>query len=333
MFKQAYPVFCRTLMAEFKSLSVKAEWNRVFSEGLIALIPKVPMSQTRRVLLAALIFCLAIFAPLQMVNAAPQNGDLLTNRALLTYSGQSLGLLATVDFIYTHANHGSAPTEIRLSCDQNPDCVPSIIENIPGQVVGTLATFDPDQVAGHEFEVLEDDRFEVVAGKLKLKASNSADFELDPTIALRMRVLDASGNTFDQILVLAVLDVNEAPFDLSIDNRYVPPDSVGLPIANVLVADPDQGDVHSYAVLDDRFVIVDNILRLAPEVSLGVNSAIPLMIIATDQGVLSTQIQVLLTTNPTAIDRPRTSAKVTFMAPDLEGRALDLQPSVCDPEV
>jgi len=333
MFKQAYPVFCRTLMAEFKSLSVKAEGNRVFSEGLIALIPKVPMSQTRRVLLAALIFCLAIFAPLQMVNAAPQNGDLLTNRALLTYSGQSLGLLATVDFIYTHANHGSAPTEIRLSCDQNPDCVPSIIENIPGQVVGTLATFDPDQVAGHEFEVLEDDRFEVVAGKLKLKASNSADFELDPTIALRMRVLDASGNTFDQILVLAVLDVNEAPFDLSIDNRYVPPDSVGRPIANVLVADPDQGDVHSYAVLDDRFVIVDNILRLAPEVSLGVNSAIPLMIIATDQGGLSTQIQVLLTTNPTAIDRPRTSAKVTFMAPDLEGRALDLQPSVCDPEV
>ena len=134
-------------------------------------------------------------------------------------------------------------------------------------------------------------------------------------------------------LVLAVLDVNEAPFDLSIDNRYVPPDSVGLPIANVLVADPDQGDVHSYAVLDDRFVIVDNILRLAPEVSLGVNSAIPLMIIATDQGGLSTQIQVLLTTNPTAIDRPRTSAKVTFMAPYLEGRALDLQPSVCDPEV
>ncbi|MDB9943132.1 cadherin repeat domain-containing protein, partial [Pseudomonadales bacterium] len=201
--------------------------------------------------------CLTLLTPKIF---AANNGDILTNLVVLTYTGNGTGVSSTVDVVFVDPSLPTAigPTALALNCEIEPDCNSLIVENAVGQILGSLSATDADQATGHVFTVLDDDRFEVVAGKLKLKATLSVDFEVAPTIALTVRVVDAAGNIFDQVLVLNIRDVNESPLNIVVDNRYVPPGSPGLAIGNISVEDPDLGEQHSYQILDDaRFLIVD----------------------------------------------------------------------------
>ena len=282
-------------------------------------------------LLVMAFLCLTLLTPKIF---AANNGDILTNLVVLTYTSNGTGVSSTVDVVFVDPSLPTAigPTALALNCEIEPDCNSLIVENAVGQILGSLSATDADQATGHVFTVLDDDRFEVVTGKLKLKATLSVDFEVAPTIALTVRVVDAAGNIFDQVLVLNIRDVNEPPLNIVVDNRYVPPGSPGLAIGNISVEDPDLGEQHSYQILDDaRFLIVDSVLRLAPDISLEADVRIPLAIIVTDKGGLTARLDVTVTTIAADIDRPRTSAVVTFLAPDPAGRELDIAPSACVP--
>ncbi|MES0828567.1 hypothetical protein, partial [Ruegeria sp. SCP11] len=67
-----------------------------------------------------------------------------------------------------------APTDITLSNA-------SVDENAAGAIIGDLTVTDPDDGDSHTFSV-DDARFEVVAGQLKLKAGEALDHETEDTV-------------------------------------------------------------------------------------------------------------------------------------------------------
>ena len=76
-------------------------------------------------------------------------------------------------------------------------------ENAEGAVVGELTVTDPDAGDVHRFAV-DDDRFEVVDGALKLKAGEALDAEAEPEVELTVTATDGGGLTYDQGFKLTV---------------------------------------------------------------------------------------------------------------------------------
>jgi uncharacterized repeat protein (TIGR01451 family) len=287
----------------------------------------VPIKKTITNLFVMVFLCLTI--PPAM---AASNGDLYTNVATLKYDGNTQGQTATNIVTYFDEELAGAPgppTEILLACEIEPECHNLVVENVSGQVLGSLTAVDGDQVGGHVFTVLDDIRFEVVDGKLKLKADDFIDFETEQSIVITIRAVDNAGNTYDEALTISVRNVNEAPTGLAIDSLFVAPNSPGGTIGNVTFTDPDQADEHVFTIAgDDRFVIVDGVLSLVPGVSLPENTNIPITITVTDKGGLSASIEVLVTTNSS---EPATPSVIQFVAPDPIGNSVDIAPASCAP--
>lgn len=247
-----------------------------------------------------------------------------TNSARLHYTGITHSLEVPVSFAYTGPLE--APTDILLACEIEPECTALVVEGVPGQILGSLSAVDADQVTGHTFTVLDDSRFEVVDGKLRLKAGVALDFETENSLQLTLRVTDAGFSTFDKTLLLRVRDINEAPFDLVLDQQLVLPGQPGAVVGTLTVADPDSQDQHRFAVLDDdRFIVVDATLLLAPAISLGAAAEIPLTLLATDRGGLTTSLAVVIQTGADG----SAAAQINFVAPDFIGTPMNIAPTVC----
>lgn len=91
---------------------------------------------------------------------------------------------------------GDVPTDIGLSND-------AVTEGISGAIVGDLTTDDADQSVGHVYTV-DDSRFEVVAGQLKLKDGIALDHGSEPTVSITVTTTDDWGNVFEQTQTITV---------------------------------------------------------------------------------------------------------------------------------
>lgn len=102
------------------------------------------------------------------------------------------------------------------------------------------------------------------------------------------RVVDASGAAGYGTVNINVVGVN-APTDIQLAHTTVHERVLGFPIAQVVVVDSDPGDTHTFALSDNRFEVIDGVLRLKANVSLdaATASAINLSITATDGAGLS----------------------------------------------
>ncbi|MEI7698330.1 MAG: SdiA-regulated domain-containing protein [Planctomycetia bacterium] len=96
-------------------------------------------------------------------------------------------------------NH--APNDISLSGS-------SVAENAAGATIGTVTVTDPDPGNTHSLSV-NDSRFEIVAGQLKLKTGQSLNYELTPTVTLEIRARDAAGLEFAKSFTISVTNVTE----------------------------------------------------------------------------------------------------------------------------
>ncbi len=161
----------------------------------------------------------------------------------------------------------------------------SVSENADGQVIGNLTVTDVDAGDTHTFAV-SDNRFEVVGGALKLVAGQSLDFEAEPTISLSVTATDTGGESFQQSFTITVVNQNEAPTNLSIDNQSVSENADGQVVGNLTVTDADAGDSHTYVVSDNRFEVVGGALRLVAGQSLNFEATptVSLSVTATDIG-------------------------------------------------
>ncbi len=104
-------------------------------------------------------------------------------------------------FMITVDNVNEAPTAITLDSS-------NVSENADGAVIGNLATTDPDTGDSHNYTV-NDSRFEVVGGQLKLKAGESLDFESEPTVNIAVTSTDGGSLQTNQAFVITVDDAND----------------------------------------------------------------------------------------------------------------------------
>lgn len=114
---------------------------------------------------------------------------------------------------FTLAAVNDAPTNISLSAT-------SVDENAAGVVIGSLTVTDPDAGDTHTFSV-NDDRFEVVNGQLKLKDGVLLDYEAlnNGQLPITVTATDAGGLSYGKNFTISVNDVNETPVDTT------PPDA------------------------------------------------------------------------------------------------------------
>jgi Ca2+-binding RTX toxin-like protein len=109
------------------------------------------------------------------------------------------------DAVFTVSLANSAPIDITLSNL-------SIVEELDGAIVGTVAATDPD---GDPLTyIVSDSRFEVVGGVLKLKSGESIDFEAEPSVDLTITALDPSGASNSKDFTIGTIDL---PAGLAID--------------------------------------------------------------------------------------------------------------------
>lgn len=103
----------------------------------------------------------------------------------------------------TIEGENDAPEDIQLSGTE-------LDENSSGAVVGSLSTSDIDTSDTHTYEV-DDSRFEVVDGNLKLKDSESLNHEAEDSVDINVTTTDNNGASYSESFSITVNDINEAP--------------------------------------------------------------------------------------------------------------------------
>jgi trimeric autotransporter adhesin len=201
---------------------------------------------------------------------------------LTFYTNAVLGLRA-VSFqnLQIETDPNRAPSDLALSNA-------SISENMAGAVIGTLTVTDPDGGDTHSFAV-DDARFEVVSGQLRLKAGQSLNYESETSVAVNVTSTDLAGVSYTEEFSIAVNNVNENPADISLSNANLNENAVGVVVGELGSADPDAGDTHSFTVDDARFEVVAGQLRLKAGQYLDFEAApsVTVNVTAIDQGGLS----------------------------------------------
>ena len=191
------------------------------------------------------------------------------------------GLSKSQVFTIGVTNVNEAPTSVSLSAT-------SVKENALAATIGTLSAVDPDRTTSFSYTV-SDNRFEVVSGKLKLKAGVSLNYETEPTVSVDVKAVDPGGLGKTQNFTIKVTNVNEAPTEIQLSAGTVAGGTAGAVVGKVSVIDPDVADRHTLTVSDNRFEIVSGQLQLKSGVSLDA-AATPSVIVsvtATDAGNLS----------------------------------------------
>jgi Ca2+-binding RTX toxin-like protein len=118
------------------------------------------------------------------------------------------GRPAQKTIVISVANINEAPVDLTLEGARVP-------ENADGAAIGSVTVSDPDVGDSHMFRIA-DERFEVVAGQLKLKPGVSLDYEAEPTITTTITAIDAAGQQFEKSLTITVDDVAESAIRLEL---------------------------------------------------------------------------------------------------------------------
>ncbi|WP_341884221.1 cadherin domain-containing protein, partial [Synechococcus sp. UW140] len=158
----------------------------------------------------------------------------------------------TDDWSY-FAGH-AAPTDLNLTSS-------GILENSPaGTLIGTLSATDPDAgssfsyalVAGNGTNDADNALVEIVGSQVRVKSGALIDFETNPLLNLNIQVTDngTPGLTFTKAVTAAVLNVNEAPTDLTFTSSGINENSpAGTVIGTLSATDPDSGSSFTYALV------------------------------------------------------------------------------------
>ncbi|MFN3317701.1 MAG: DUF5801 repeats-in-toxin domain-containing protein [Allorhizobium sp.] len=199
-----------------------------------------------------------------------------------------------------------APTDIALSAA-------TVAENALGAVIGSLTTSDVDAGDMHSYTV-SDSRFEVVGNQLKLKSTESLNFETTPSVNVTVTTKDGGNLSYSETFAITVTNVNETPTDITLTSSTVAENAAGATIGTLVTVDPDVGNTHSYTVSDSRFEVVGNQLKLKDGVSLDHEAAasVDVKVTTTDAGGLShektfaitvTNVNEVVAQDPTGQDK------------------------------
>jgi hypothetical protein len=157
-----------------------------------------------------------------------------------------------------------APTGLELSLTVVNEGSPT------GTVIGTLSTCDPDTGENFVYTLLDSagGRFKIVGDELLVDNAERVNYEANPLPTIRVRTTDrgGAGLSFDKEFVIPVLDVNDAPQDLTLSGTVVAENAPsGTVVGTVSAFDPDVGDSVTYQLVDSaggRFMLIDGQLQV-----------------------------------------------------------------------
>ena len=177
----------------------------------------------------------------------------------------------------------------------------SIDENSSGVVVGDLTAAIDDLNATHEYTYAlsgtDAESFEVVNGQLKLKDSVSANYEEKSSYTVTVTATDSGGLSTSNDFTININDINEAPTDIGISRTGLMDNTDAAVVGTLTTTDEDTIDNHTYTVSDDRFEVVDGVLRLKAGVTIDnlVEPTVTINVTTTDKGGLTYQEEFTLT--------------------------------------
>lgn len=188
-----------------------------------------------------------------------------------------------------------APTDVMLSSS-------TVSENVRGGEVGTITVVDPDIEDLHTITV-DDPRFEVVSGKLKLANGVQLNFEQSPTVNLVLTARDPGGLSVTRQFTLQVVDQNDPPTEIRLSPSTLPERTSGATIGSLTAQDEDAGQSITFATSDPRLEIVGGQLRLRAGQSVEATaSPLSVEVTANDSGStprsVTATLQVVITANP-----------------------------------
>ncbi|MEQ9586904.1 MAG: cadherin-like domain-containing protein, partial [Parvibaculaceae bacterium] len=144
---------------------------------------------------------------LEVTPAANYNGTF--NLSVTATATEGSNASTASDTVQIEVNVGSVndgPSDLSLSNN-------TVDENAAGAVIGDVTTTDVDAGDSHTYAV-DDARFEVVGGQLKLKDGVSLDYETETTVAVEVTTTDAAGASYSETFTVNVGDIADAPVEL-----------------------------------------------------------------------------------------------------------------------
>ena len=160
---------------------------------------------------------------------------------------------------------------------------------VGGSTVATLAAQDDSQSGNFTFAFVDDNGTEIdhallelVGNEVRLKPGAVLDHETADQVIFDVRVSDGNGNSVVEEITLNVLDVNEAPTDLSVDVSQISEDAQGGAVVGTASAtDQDTGESLTYKIVDGAnrpidhplFEIVGDEIRLKDDADLDYDTA------------------------------------------------------------
>lgn len=194
------------------------------------------------------------------------------------------GLSFTDNFTINVSDVPDGPTNITLAPAQ-------VQEEASGLLIGTLSTQDVNQTSGHVYEIVpggDSSLVNLVGNQLFL--TSPVSFEDKPQLNLTVRTTDTDGQVFERTVSVDIIDINEAPIDITITNASVLENEAGGVVGTVSAVDPDGATAndfaqHIFSVDDPRFEIIGGVLKLKDGVSLDFEAvqSIAVTITATDR--------------------------------------------------
>jgi hypothetical protein len=188
------------------------------------------------------------------------------------------------------------PTDIALTAT-------SVDENATsGTTVGTLSSTDLDTSSpgdSHTYSLVSgtgdtDNSFFAIVGAT-LQTNAVFNYEADSSYAIRVRTTDSYGGTYEKQFTITIVDVNEAPTSLSINDSDVNENaSINTTVGTLSSIDPDAGATAAYSLVagtgstdNGSFNISASTLRTSASFNYEVKNTYSVRVRVTDNGSLT----------------------------------------------
>ncbi|MCE5258475.1 MAG: choice-of-anchor D domain-containing protein [Chloroflexi bacterium] len=232
----------------------------------------------------------------------------------------------------------AAPTEVVLSYN-------AVAENeASGTEVGNLSSVDPNVGDTHTYALVDEadypDNTAFAVDGSALETANVLDHESQDSYVIKIRSTDSGGLQVAQVFTITVLDRNEAPTAINLSSSIVAENQMdGTPVGTFSAVDADEGDTHSYALVEDwiypgnvAFVIDGAVLKTAQMFNYETQNNYIVKVRSTDSGGLqfTQEFSVMVqdvNDAPVALSQSVTTTinvplQITLGASDEDGNAL-----------
>ena len=184
----------------------------------------------------------------QLQTATAIDFETKSSYAIRIRTTDAAGLNFENAFTITVVNVNEAPTSIRLTS--------SAFENQSVSIpIGQLNASDPDagdtvsftKVAGQGDS---DNGLVQVMSDGRIFAISPLNYELKPTLAIRVRGTDAAGLSLEQNFIINVVDQNDVPTDIILQpSSIIENNAPGMIVGSLITTDEDPSDLHSYTLV------------------------------------------------------------------------------------